>query len=268
MLIGAKKALILPRTKSFYEILCDIGLADCIELCLDAGHYRSWRGETGNVWQDISRESELNFGNGYVVGGGSEAPTFNGVPGGMSAEEYFSFDGDDQFTRNAGSVFTNSLHKDGALFSCVALVYGSGAGSNSIFGNNNTVATNVGCLFRADSSTGTLLFSISNGSTNQNTTSINMGYVAGKWQMVGVTVDEAAGAGDFMVNETFVAHTKTYTSPSAASATFLMDIGARGSGGSNFPAGGRMAKFAFFRKRLAREELTMIFNAIRGSYGI
>jgi len=84
------------RGTSLINEIKNEGLESGLKLCLDAGDINSWPG-SGQLWKDLSGN-----GNHFYLGGGSGAdgadPTFNGTPGGLSQNEYFSVAGGDYFT--------------------------------------------------------------------------------------------------------------------------------------------------------------------------
>lgn len=124
------------KNDSLVTIIEKLGLKTNLKLCLDAGDINSYSG-SGIKWLDTS-------GNGYdfYFGDGSTSstyPTFNGSAGGLSASEYFSFDGGDYFTYDSSyEAWMNTLHNAGISVS-VLLVATAASGGNYWFstGVNN-----------------------------------------------------------------------------------------------------------------------------------
>ena len=113
-----------------------------------------------------------------------------------------------------------------------------------------------------DGANGTPLFATSSGTVNLNA-----------WNIIGVTIDEAtgAGAGIFNINgagETFDA---TYSGPSAGAATYTMEIASAGDAGSQniAPNDTRMAVFALWSgAALTEADFDAIFDALGARFGL
>ena len=92
------------------------------------------------------------------------------------------------------------------------------------------------------------------------------------WNIIGITIDEASGAGAGIwningVGETFDA---TYASPSAAAASYTMEIAACGNAGFQVIATNltRMAAIAFVSAAFTEANHDAIFANLRGRFGI
>jgi hypothetical protein len=252
------------------EILHRLGQLPNLALLLDAGDSASI-GAGATKWLDLSGNG-YDFFLGTTAGAEGSDPTFNGAVGGLSFGEYLSLDGGDFLTYDAtNETWMQNMHKASALFSMYAWVYGSGAGTgNSIFGTNGNNPANIGVFLRGDSSAlGSVQYQVQNGTgtASLNLTSSNGPYKTGQWNFVGLSVDEAAGVGDMVVNNWRATFTATYTTPSAANASFTMQIGSRANNNSPFDAGGRLGQIAFWDARfIARNEMEAIRNATAGRY--
>ena len=104
---------------SFQGIVERAGLATNLEVCLDAGDANSYT--SGVRWLDTSGNSN-NFLFGAAAGAGTDDPTFNGTPGGLSSSEYMAFDGGDSFHYD-GSIpdWANNIAYDNANFTLVCV---------------------------------------------------------------------------------------------------------------------------------------------------
>jgi hypothetical protein len=216
-------------------------------------------------WQDTS-------GNGYdfLRGDGTTEttfPTFNGTPGGLSSSEYFSFDGGDYLTYDTtNETWMENLHKDNAAWTVLVWLYPAGAGNNRLFGNSENSSTNVGLIALINTSTGEATCNISNstGSYAKQIVPTGFGAVDSAWQSFALSVDEAGNTAFWARNgvrpQTLSA---SYTSPSAAGATFTFQIGTQGNDGVPLPSGARMAMFAMWSRALTLAEISNI-NAVTG----
>lgn len=252
---------------SLLQSLQSLGLTANLKLCLDAGDSSSYSG-AGQPWLDTSGNG-FDFNRGATSGAEGSDPTFNGTAGGLSASEFMSFDGGDYFRYDsANETWMHNLHKDNAALTAFFWAYG--AGTDSLCGTNGNVNTNIGMFLRAATGTGNIQFQVTNGGAGAalSKTTAALGYTASQWNFVGITYDEAAGAGTINCNGTTEAVSGGYTTPSAANATFTMELGARGNAQSLFAAGGRMGGLAMFDAALSAAQLMSIFNETRGRYGI
>lgn len=110
------------RGTSLINELRNVGLTDGLKLCLDAGDINSYDG-TSQTWKDLSGNGS-DFYRGSGSGTDGADPTFNGKAGGLSANEYFSFDGGDYFTAvNTNPQWLKDIFRVGsaAVFAMVRL---------------------------------------------------------------------------------------------------------------------------------------------------
>ena len=96
-----------------------------LKLVLDAGDSASYGG-SGTTWADVSGNStDFDFGDG--AGDTDTYPTFTGTSGDLT--NYMSFDNDpaEWFRVDSASpaapAWANTLHKDGAIFTCCMWCY-------------------------------------------------------------------------------------------------------------------------------------------------
>lgn len=254
------------------DVISHLGLQSGLKLCLDAGDADSYT--SGQKWLDRS-------GGGYDffrgAGSGSEGsdPTFNGVAGGQSAAEYWGFDGGDFFTYDAvNESWMDSFHKTGAKFTILQWLYVSGATTTAVeFGNIGSRATSLRPGFLMGSSSSSLrsinvaidnaaerIYSkISVAAANNNA-----------WNMVGVSVDMAAGDVSFQINGTSESYTsQTFTAtPSAAAAASKVQLGAVGGDDLPIATGGRVRNVAMWDVGLTAAQLAQIYSATRSTFGL
>lgn len=255
------------RGKDFKEVVDGLGLSSGLKLCLDAGDSASYT--SGQSWLDLSGNG-YDFFRGAGSGTAADDPTFNGSAGGMTSAEYFSFDGGDYFTYDsANEPWMENLHKDSAVFTIAAWSYIPTAAANRpIFGNNaaNAVLANGVCLFVGTADTlnflcdksGAICLNVTGSVVNE-----------GAWNFLAVTLDEAAGTGGFLVNNTWTAFTSTYSSPTASAAAYTTQIGAFGNNGAPLASGARVAELAAWEGvALTQAGLKSVFTATRGRFGV
>ena len=268
--IARNQAVYNPETyvaASLLSTLTTLGLTANLKLCLDAGAGASYT--SGQSWLDLSGNG-YDFFRGATVGAAADDPTFNGVADAMSSAEYWSFDGGDYFRYDTtNETFMEAWHKDSAVFSIVMWVYPAGAGTNRLFGATRSVATNIGIELFLTSNTGTATFRVGNG-TGSFAVAVapNVGFADGAWQMIGCSVNEAPGTGRIARNATSTEITTTYTSPSAAAASYVYEIGCTGDAASRLPSGARIAMVAIFDTDLTAWQLEQIYNKTRRRFGV
>lgn len=254
-----------PLINSIYGL----GLTSNLRLCLDAGDAASYT--SGQKWLDTSGGG-YDFFRGTSGSSESSDPTFNGTPGGVSASEYWSFDGGDYFTYDAtNETWMQNIHKNNALWSAVAWVYWQGSTSSFIIGNNGAATGNTGFNLAMVSSGNPMLRIANAGSSVVGDLSAGVPVKTAGWSFVGISVDEAAGAGGghWRVDDNVPTFDATYTSPASGNATYTTQIAARGNGSSPVPSGFRMAQLAAWEgAALTANDLTAIYQATRGRFGV
>ena len=254
------------------DVLTQLGLLTNLQLCLDAGDSASYSG-SGQTWSDLSGGG-VDFVRGATSSSESSDPTFNGVAGNQSGNEYFSYDGGDLFTI-AGTVPTwvSNLHKDNATFTIIEWIYANGISSNAQIygevatGNNSTSGIYLGTPGTGNPLSPELLVFNAGGSTILKVAS-SLASNNNAWNMVGVSFTESTGALTFAVNGSFDAQTgKTYSSPSTdAAGTF--NIGGDVIVPNHENAGDRIAALAIWSRALSQAEITSLFSATRTKFGV
>lgn len=211
---------------TLYSVLDYLGLTTGLKVSLDAGDSTSY--SSGQTWYDTSgNDEDFYFGTDGTVQ--SSDPTFNGVAGDLSINEYMSTDGADTFKMvNALPAWLNTIHKDNAAYSIVMFYYAmSSAGEQSILSNYGVIDADDGWAFRLNNNYPNIYVSKSGSATLNKTgdTTAN----ANAWNMMGVSVDEATGAGggfhylNGSYNQVSASNTfnATYSSPSTNSSDQL-----------------------------------------------
>lgn len=255
---GARNAL---------DVLTQLGLTTGAKLILDAGDAASY--SSGQSWLDRS-------GNGYDFFRGTDNtsqasdPTFNGSAGGLSASEYWSFDGGDYFTYDStNETWMQNLHKDNAVFTLMTWVrLGSVGTTQGLFGSYGSPATNIGIFFCVTSAnTLSLLMANGSGSLGYNQATVAT-LSADTWYCLGIRMVEGVGM-NWFINGATETDSANYGSPSASNASLTMQIGARGGGANPLLSGSRMAMAMVWEgTALSTDQMTSIYSATRGRFGV
>lgn len=266
-------SLILPQFSlvhpgsTFSRHIQNAGLSSSLVLCLDAGDEKSYPG-SGQSFLDTSGN-----GSDFFLGADSSAtatdPTFNGLRGRRSSAEYFSFDGGDYFDRGTTDAWVNALHKNNAALTFLTWIYFGGFGSLQAICGTSAQATVIGASLYV-STTPDLNFVVSSGDGSFELSASGLTPTSGAWQMVGVSVNEATGAGGglFFRNGTTASFNSTYAAPSASNAAFTFKIGAVQGGIVPLVNGSRMACFAAFDTALNEAQMDAIYDASKGRFGL
>jgi hypothetical protein len=254
-------------TQTLMEIITELGLTTGLKLALDAGDANSYSG-SGQSWLDVSGNG-YDYFRGATVSGETSDPTFNGVAGGRSSSEYFSFDGGDYFRYDAvPEAWMQALHKDGAVWSGFAVVYTPSLTANlRIFNTRSGSVTGVNfgqtVLGKANASS----FS---GATQTALTS-SAALTASAWNAVGFSWTEN-GASDnrlITVNGAVEVSSGGYTTPDPTDAVVGAGIGADGAGTTPFATNTRLAMLAMWQgTALTSVQIASIYNRIKSRYGL
>jgi hypothetical protein len=253
----------------FIDIIVALGLSANLRLCLDAGDADSYT--SGQSWLDRSGNG-YDFFRGATNSATTDDPAFNGSAGGLSASEYFSFDGGDYFRYDTtNETWMQNLHKNNAAWTwCAWVRITNTATVRSFFGSNGGAQT-----------TGTGVHIVANASENLSVRCVNsnslvlqadstLAIPTAQWTFAGISFNEAAGAGGsfFYCDGTGETFDGTYSSPSSGNASQTFEIGARGNGNGPLASGERMAGFMMWDAALSQANLTAIYNATRSRYGV
>lgn len=258
--------LVPPAQTRLLSVINALGLSTNLKLLLDATDDASY--SSGQKWLDRS-------GGGYdfFVGADGSAtstdPTFNGQAG--TPQAYWSFDGGDYFRYDsANETWMQNIHKDNAKYTMLAWLYAVTGSNNIVLGNNGGTSGNgIGFHFGTPS-TNNVTMRAANGVGSE---ALNKNSVAtvnnGAWNFIAASVDEGTGFGAFQCNATKETFTSTYNTPSAGSASYTTEVGARGNANSPMPNGGRISCVAAWEGvTLTQAQIDSIFEATRRSFGV
>jgi putative flippase GtrA len=230
-----------PQPKSVIQRITDLGLTAGLKLCLESAALASWPG-SGTSWRDES-------GGGYDFFLGTDAIATANDPsppaltnsllrtGGGS----WYFDGDAYFTYDAvNEPWMNAIHQNNALFTAVFSVFVPALGSGLVYYlmGDSGAAAQIG--FQIYINNNQFTFLTTNGSSVNYfvaATGATLLTAAG-WHTVGISVNEAAGTGTIVVDGVSQPFTAAqYTTPSAAAASWKLQVGAIGNGGGALRSG-------------------------------
>ncbi len=261
---------------SLMGIIQGFGLTTDLKLVLDAGDAASYT--SGQRWLDRSGNG-FDFFRGADGNAAADDPTFNGSPGGVSSNEYWSFDGGDFFRYDsANETWMNNIHKENALFTIMLILRPQvSALQQGLFGTSRGSSVNVGVAWWIKTDE-VLNFQVVDGVAPAALTVTTDNAVSGAaWHMLAISVDEAAGAGggflykDGAFDQVVSADTfdATYSAPSTGGATFTMEIGTIADVNIPLVADTRLAGFAAWEgTALTKAQLDLFWDRIRGRFGI
>ncbi len=255
-----------PPQPTLSNIIRSLGLTGNLRLLLDATDAASY--SSGQSWLDRS-------GNGYDFFRGAnntattDDPTFNGTAG--TPQAYWSFDGGDFFRYDTSNeTWMQNIHKDNAKYTFVAWIYAVTGSNNIVMGNNGgTSGSGTGFHFGTPS-TNNVTMRCANGVGTSALLKNSVATVTNAaWNFIAASVDEATATGYFQCNGAQETFSSTYLTPSAGSASFTTEIGARGNANSPMPNGSRIAMVAAWEGvALSQAQINSIFQATRGSFGV
>lgn len=248
--------------ETMYESLSALGMTGNLRLCLDAADFQSWPG-SGQKWLDRS-------GGGYDFFRGTDAtsqtsdPTFVGSYGGLSASEYWSFDGGDYFTYDSSNeTWMNALHKDNAAFTVLCWLTRSGTQDSGIFGTGGAATGSIGTSVYVSNGILTLAVGNASGSFAKGVTAT--GVTDNAWSFCAVSLNEATGSAFFNVNGTASTFAGAYTSPSVSDASFTMQVSACGNAAKPMKNTGKKAMLAILDTALSQAQVDAVFRRTRDS---
>lgn len=255
------------REGRFIDLLTDLNLGANLEFSLDAGDGNSYT--SGQKWLDLSGNN-YDFFLGADGTSSTDDPTFNGTSDGLSASEYFSYDGGDfNQNENTNPAWITNAHKDSSAFSLATWVYRVTDVNNEhpLIGTA-TGASDVGFLFDyGRGEEGQIAIVVFNGATPALDKRSPMKLKVSAWNFCGVSVDEASGSGFLYLNGSADSFTSTYLSPSASSATKTLSIGGF-QGAGVVPSGTRFAGAMGWSKNLTTGDFDNIWSNTRERFGI
>lgn len=255
--------------QSLIDILTNLSLTANLELCLDAGDSNSYT--SGQKWLDRS-------GNGYDFFLGADNsvttddPTFNGVAGRLSANEYFSFDGGDFFRYDTiNEAWMSNVHKDNATFTHISMYYHTSVAADNDIQGTAQAATDVGHVIRAASGD-TIAFIVVKGAGGGSLNAVSSANLnENAWNFIAVSWDEddtPSNASFININGNVDTFAGAYISPSAAAATFKMEIGAGGNAGGAVSNGTRLGVIGNWSTNLSQANIELVRAQIEKRFGL
>lgn len=269
-LMGAKVSAggggVNPSLKAIIDAL---GLGTNLKLCLDAGDSESYDPAIQtDKWLDTSGNG-FDFYRGSGLGVDSADPTFNGVAGGLSSGEYWSFDGGDFFTYDSPvEAWMSALSADNAKWSCFFVgEFVDSTSNQAVFSTVNAPsAIGNGLSMRLRSTDENLVIVVGDG-VNGATQLLTSGAAKTGLQFIGITYDEAS---------TYTTRVGSAVNRNAINAAYLYPstsgvascrIGATSVTGFRFGAGTKLYCFAMWEGGvLSSENLAAIYTAFSARF--
>jgi len=266
--------------RTFQQIIEDLSLDTNLVLGYDAGDINSYDPDSdAQRWLDTTSVQQNMF-LGVDVSADTTDPTFNGVAGRLTKDEYFELDGTDYFNFDTtpGPGFVSDFHQNNADFTLAIWARFEAPGASfddTIFGScEEPDASARGVVWQIDQSTGFISLIVCPLGVLSVTTDDAADF--GVDGFYAVSIDEAAGSGGgfFYRNgsydqvsslDTFDA---TYTSPSIFSATQGYNVGSLGNGNRRLAADTRIYGFHAWSEALSKANLDDIYNASKTRFGL
>lgn len=245
--------------------LAQLGLSGNLEFALDAGEAGS---NASNRWKDLSANIQDFYQGSSASTLDSATPGFNGTAGNRSKNEYWSFDGGDNFQCVAGlPAFADNFHKDSAAWTFATWYWPVTSTAQQSLISTAAVATSSlerGIDFVQDVTSANNVPKLWVGNNSARTSfASTLSPVMGAWNFVALSVDEANGNYRFQVNES--GETRAlggYTSPSASSAEGFLYLCDSDGGGTNLASGSRMAIAMCWSTPLSSAQLAALRTAM------
>ncbi len=267
-----------PPQPTLIQAITSASATANLQFALDAGDINSYSG-SGDKWIDTSGNGQDFFRGPDGTTNGQE-PTFNGVAGAITVNEYFESDGNDFFRYDqANEPWMETLHKDGALFSTCMWIFPTTLTMHLLSSYAGFAATPGIRMFADSSGPNILTWNILGGGfhplfalSQANT------MTTGAWQFIGLSFNENGGNVSFMYRNgatvqmsspgTGFTFNGNASSPSGAAATGPFEIGTNGSGTFPQNAGNRFAAIGCWDTPLTVADFDSIFNSTRGRFGL
>lgn len=256
----------VPTTGSLFGIISDLGLTSGLKLCLDAGDAASYDPAVQTAkWLDTSGNG-TDFFRGTTASVQSMDPTFNGVGGGLSSAEFWSSDGSDYFGYDTSmETWMHDLYKENAVWSCIAVAKPTSvSASKVIFASGATSRIR----FNIQQPGGNLrIFGYNGGATSiacDAAAAVNVN----AWNVVGACVDDTSDSCRVFTNGVNEEFAVGYTSPpttNAGGASFLVG---KDTGTSTYMPENFACIAVWQGVALTSAQLTDIYNAIKGRFGL
>lgn len=259
-------------------VLRQLGLANTLHFCLDAGDDVSAPAGTSK-WVDLTGN-----GNGFFRGNdgtaeGANDMDFVGTAGDRAKTTYWeNITGPERFTfEKANTTALQDAHKTNQSWTYCAWVYipTSAIGTSVIHlaqGGSNTSAHGFAVNHFNTQRLGLVMTNGTAGTAFVTTSITSSEYTPDRWNFFGLAVSTTAGSVNYNVHagarqSSNVTPTMTGTI-SATNASQVAKMHCSDTYVTTNPAGCRRAIDMFFTSKLTLEQLTEIFNATRGRFGV
>ncbi len=245
------------------------GITSGLQYALDAGDSNSYSG-TGQKWLDTSGNGQ-DFFRGDTGSSSTDDPTFNGVSGGQSSSEFWSFDGGDHFFYDDTlESYMSGAHLNNAVFTLMMVVSVGNVESNVLVGSRDP---DPGMIWNLNGA-GKNAYIVRNGSASTiMSESSDDSYVADTIYFLALSFDESVGSGGaFMYRDGAFSQVSssntfdsTYTSPSGAAGHWAM---ARNGVASEFSNGSKIYMSAAWNIALTKANLDSLFAEVQDRFGL
>lgn len=240
-----------------YEILTDLGLTSNLWTVLDAGDSTSYPG-SGSTWTDLS-----GAGHHATITGAS----FNGVAGGHSADEYFSFDGNGDKMVWAANTFIDNLGKNnaGPITALYVIQWSGGAsGSEALL---YTIAGTEGVALRRVPSN-QLNWRVGDAGGVVFSRTATQTITANSWVGIsGFTYTESSGDGLFYTQGVDDVISGAYSGPPTTGPDSDLHLGEAADGLDDLHSGTKLAGVMIWQSALTAANMDAIQNALALRYG-
>lgn len=260
--LAALPAMDAAPRRDFLQMIQAAGLDTSLDFALDAGASASFPG-TGVLWSDLKNSNDFRLGLDAADDGDADQPTFTGVAGNLSANEYFALDSGDFFGEDSNLTFAENWHKDGATFTLAGLFWFNATGSYNLFSTLTAGSPGVQMI----NSSGSLGIRVRGASgTSALFTGAVTGIGNGSWQFLALSVNENGGAGASRGkrNTTEATFNAAYSSPASTGSGGPYNVCGINNGG----AGGacRIACLAGWSRALSSGELGSLYALARNRF--
>jgi hypothetical protein len=251
-------------------LLTALGETSGLQFVLDAGHAKSMAGNAHSQWRDLSANGQ-DFWMGTLAAADAADPTRNGTLWGLSAAEYWSFDGGDWLTYDAANEpWMVAGHKEGAALTLIFMVYPAINGVTGQMLCGTMAGFQTGFRLRISPS-GRLSWQVTNAGVTVRDADTGSGSLVtpNAWNFCAVSINENGGAGSqiIQINDTPSIGDAAYTNPSALAPTATMQIGAAGNGADPLLAGTRLGVAIALNRGMSLASLAAVRAGLRSRFG-
>lgn len=249
-------------------------ITDGLQLHLDAGAILSVPNVAGyQVWLDLSGNN-FHFVRGTGTTAEANDPTFNGTPGGMSANEYWLFDGNDFFDAQAafsGSILRTMGRRDQPFTIENYWWFADPTTDVQLIGTGNATSNpNQNGLYWewAGVATSRVGFRVTSGGTSLTGSATN-GAATGTWYQTAITGQMNGSTGYFVQNGVQNGTFSANTGWTSGDSSVACSIGRRRLDAAFRPPNGtRVAIIRVYNRALTVDELARNFQVTRARFGI